>query len=283
MQALQQAQVARVAAQEVNEGELEGLFLRLEGTTLLELGLTGRVRQCVAGLMEVANRAGLAREEGWARLLNVVAVSMEGAGASGNDLVATAVEAIHGAENPRECAIVHWKWGQCCLRLGDEEQAYLELEEALYLARMLKWKFLIAECLVARGIFETQARSGSLDRAEECLQEALRLSAEGYYPGPYWKACYSLAGVWNGRRRSDERSNLGRQARRALKSMLAGLPAEIRRPYFEASGVLGGHGNLGGEAGTKELQEVSSSSSLRNSSSSASSWRSARDGEVEGG
>jgi tetratricopeptide (TPR) repeat protein/tRNA A-37 threonylcarbamoyl transferase component Bud32 len=167
-------------------------FLEARAVLLQRLGDLAGARLVIGELHEVARGARLPVKEGRAIQYEGMAAFSEGDFAAAAERFSRAETVFNEEESECDLARLYREWSLLRFRTGGHEQTFLQLEEALYLAKKLSISDLKPQLFSAFGCFEIAAPEGDPQKAESYLRVAERLATEGGYAETQWQAQYQL-------------------------------------------------------------------------------------------
>jgi tetratricopeptide (TPR) repeat protein len=219
-------------AREINDAVGAAQLLTQRAFLLTYLGKIPEARRELVNLLDTATRHGLLVSEGWARLLEAALFIQEERFDKAKKTLAPAAERLMGDGGERDLVHLYLQHGLFSLQAGDHEQAYLDLEEGLYLAKKLALDHDQCRYHLAIGALESQIAGGDTIRSLKPLLMAQALAGRAPYPELLWQVHYQL-GKLALLKDPEEAQGHFRTATTNLSLVLDALPNYLRRSYVQ--------------------------------------------------
>lgn len=199
------------------------------------VGRVGEARRLLVSLSDLVKRHGLIRGEGWTRLLEALVLAAEENLVKAERSFAKAGELLmaHGSE--RDLADFYLERGSWFTRTGNHEQAYLSLEEGLYLSTKLGLAYQECRYRFAMGLLEAQLAEGSTRQAEENFRRADELAERSGFVEVLWQVRLQWGVMLNEAGRQKDAHEKAQAAVRALQGVVRRVPPTFREGYIEAT------------------------------------------------
>jgi tetratricopeptide (TPR) repeat protein len=235
--ALERAGEGVLAAREVKDPVALARITVQQAYLLCRLGKTGEARRNLVTLFEAARSHDLPALNGWARMIEGMALNDEGKLDNAEKSFSEATEILTAHGSARDLAHLYLEYGLLCLRRGHHEQAYLNFEEGLYLAEKLQLSYLRCRYSFAVAALEAAIPDGQASRAERNLLFAETMSSQAPYPEIQWQVRSHLGKLFLANKRFAEAEARFKQALAGLNAILRKMPAANVQSYRKASGA----------------------------------------------
>ncbi len=197
-------------------------FLEQQIFVYLRLGYVKGAEKLASWLLETARDFDMAAWTGKAVLLEALVRQASGNTEEALRLFNEAEQALSEADGERDVAVLNYYQGLCHFHARDFDQAWLRLQEAMYLAEKLKLSYLRPQILCTLGQIESTIDDGDPAKAEHLLRRAERIAREKSYADVKWRVRYHL-----GRFLSSQSAK--KEATKCLGKALAGLTWVVSR------------------------------------------------------
>ena len=215
--------------------DAQARLLLVQAGIRLRLGDVAGVLSANAQVLEIAQRFAMAAIEGRARLIEaLLAVEEEDWAAAGRAFAyATEIFTVDGTE--RDLAELYVGYGLYSLRTSDLEQAYLNIQEASFIAKKLELDFLSTRVHLAKGQLELAVSGLSGKKAESEFRVAFGCSRRQAYAELHWLAARQLEQLTRRSGRLTVARAFSKNAKDARDRVLRELPASCAARYMERS------------------------------------------------
>ena len=235
--ALGKAAEGVLAAREVQDPVALASITMQQAYLLCRVGRTGEARRTLVSLHDAARRHDLASLDGWARLIEGMVLSDEGKLAQAEKVFQEATEVLTTHGSARDLAYLYLEHGLLCLKRGQHEQAYLNLEEGLHLTDKLQLSYLRSRYYFAAAQLEAVIPGGQSSRAERNLQFAESVAAQAPYPEILWQIRLELGKLYLSAKRFHEAEVRLKHAVAGVAAVLKTMPQEHAQAYRRATGA----------------------------------------------
>ncbi len=203
----------------------------------LILGKKDEARRSLATLTDLGNRYGLPVVEGRALLMEGMLHVVEGKKDDAKRAFQEALEIFREWRSERDLINVYLEYGLLQLSENNYEQAYLLLEEGLYLSKKLDLAYPRCRMYHAMGLLES-----SLSESDSARAEGYFLTAERYARGAslsdnLWRIRFDLGKFYLATGEVTKASRTLSEAVKALSSQLKKIPESFRDTYRTATGA----------------------------------------------
>jgi tetratricopeptide (TPR) repeat protein len=201
-------------------------FLEQQIFVYLRLGNVQGAEKLASWLLETAQDFDMTGWTGKALLLEALVHQARGNVDEALRLFNEAEGVLLESDGERDVALLNYYQGLFHFHARDFDQAWLRLQEAMYLAEKLKLSYLRPQILCALGQLESTIEDGDAAKAENLLRRAERIAREKSYADVKWRVRYHL-----GRFLSSQGSK--KEATKCLGKALGGLTWVLSRTPAE--------------------------------------------------
>lgn len=223
------------AVKEMGNELRRAAFLELRASAFVRLGQFDAARAVVKDLVAAARKWKLPVKEARGYLIEARATLHEGRWEPAEELLQRAAKIFSAEKSEPDLAALYLQYSVLHMKVAEYEPCFLELEEALYLAKKLNLSFLKPQVFSALGRFEAKISEGNREKADQYMAHAERLAKEAGYVDLHWEIVYYRACILRARGANDEAENLFRTAFNGRNRILQGLTPEAQQIFLKES------------------------------------------------
>ncbi len=236
--AIRSAERGLQIAREVSEPLSEAMFLHEAALCRYVLGQRRQAGKHVASLLRLGESYGFDRWSGNGRIVEALLHEADDRPEAADSSYAYATEDLRRSGDEKSLCRLYLEFGVFCLRRGDFEQAYLNIQEGSYLAEKLQSRFLMCRFLWATAHMNRSVAGAPSDESMEQLRRTHKQATEVGFSELAWRIECDL-GLWlNERGESDQAVVSFNQALTAAEEVVRKLPPAWRHTYLH-----GAHGS----------------------------------------
>ncbi|HVR74062.1 MAG TPA: AAA family ATPase, partial [Planctomycetota bacterium] len=233
--AIDHAEASVAAARDIGDPALLAQVLMQQSFLSCQIGRSGSARRAVVTALDLSKKHEMPLSEGWAKALEGLALADEGKFDNAETHLSQARVLLDPHASERDLARLRLEHGLLHLKRGQHEEAYLNLEEGLELARRLGLAYMQGRYHFAIGLLELAIQEGRAPKAEQSFLDAERLATGSRYVELLWQIRFHLGTLYERTGRKEEAESRFRESFAGMKEVLRDLPDRYRGSYLKAT------------------------------------------------